>query len=110
LSLKFKCAPSVKPCGCFLFHKEKCKQGLLGTEGIAERFANKLFEETEIMASKLRTSEAMIGAQSQMSRLRVLKGFTTECINCRLHLTYIAQAPEQVLTALRRNMQWLHVR
>jgi hypothetical protein len=39
------------------------------TEGRVERFADELFEETEIMASKLRTSEAMIGAQSQMSRL-----------------------------------------
>jgi len=67
--LKFEFAPSAKPYGCFLFRKEKGNQGLLGIEGRAERFAANLCEETETMASKLRTREAMIGAQSQMSRV-----------------------------------------
>jgi len=69
LSLKFECAPSVKPYGCFVFRKEKGNQNYVGLKGELSVSQTNLCEETETMASKLRTSKAMIGAQSQMSRV-----------------------------------------
>jgi hypothetical protein len=49
--------------------RKSANKGYLGQKGELRVSQTNLFEETETMAKKLRTSEAMIGAQSQMSGL-----------------------------------------
>jgi len=71
----------VKPYGCFLFRKEKGKQGLLGIEGRVERFADKLVWRNWNNGKQVENKWSHDrGTDTNVKSVKVLKEFTTECI------------------------------